>query len=160
MPMMIGGFGNWLIPLIMGVPDMAFPRLNNLRFWLLPSSLYCLFLSAFVEGGAGTGWTIYPPLSTYLYHGMAVDLAIFSLHLAGLASIFGGINFIVTAQNMRRMECLWIWLFFPFILLDLLPFLAELTLLLRLKTCVEWNVCGFGYFFPSSCWTCFHFWRN
>lgn len=32
MPMMIGGFGNWLIPIMMGVPDMAFPRLNNLRF--------------------------------------------------------------------------------------------------------------------------------
>ena len=103
-PMIIGGFGNWLIPMMIGVPDMAFPRLNNLRFWLLPSSLYCLFLSAFVEGGAGTGWTVYPPLSTFLYHGMSVDLAIFSLHLAGLASIFGGINFIVTAQNMRRME--------------------------------------------------------
>lgn len=43
-------------------------------------------------------------MSTYLYHGIAVDLAIFSLHLAGLASIFGGINFIVTAQNMRRIE--------------------------------------------------------
>lgn len=36
MPILIGGFGNWLIPIMIAVPDMAFPRLNNLRFWLLP----------------------------------------------------------------------------------------------------------------------------
>ena len=69
MPAMIGGFGNWFVPIMIGAPDMAFPRMNNISFWLLPSSFALLLLSMFVEGepgalGAGTGWTIYAPLST------------------------------------------------------------------------------------------------
>ena len=57
MPAMIGGFGNWFIPLMVGAPDMAFPRMNNISFWLLPPAFLLLLGSAFVEGGAGTGWT-------------------------------------------------------------------------------------------------------
>jgi len=58
MPAYIGGFGNWLLPLLLGCADMAFPRLNNLSFWLMPPALTFLLGSAFVEGGAGTGWTV------------------------------------------------------------------------------------------------------
>ncbi|MGB4057960.1 MAG: cytochrome c oxidase subunit 1, partial [Alphaproteobacteria bacterium] len=55
-----------------------------------------------VGGGAGTGWTIYPPLSGITGHPhMAVDMAIFSLHLAGASSILGAANFITTIFNMR-----------------------------------------------------------
>lgn len=101
-PVFIGGFGNWLVPLILGAPDIAFPRLNNLRFWLIPPSLILLVSSAAVEKGAGTGWTVYPPLAGNLAHsGPSVDLAIFSLHLAGIASILGAINFITTIINIR-----------------------------------------------------------
>src|SRR5260221_10487282 len=102
MPAMIGGFGNWFVPLMIGAPDMAFPRMNNVSFWLLVPSFLLLLGSAFVDGGAGTGWTLYPPLSSALGHpGAAVDMAIFSIHLAGASSILGAINFITTIFNMR-----------------------------------------------------------
>jgi len=102
MPIIIGGFGNWLVPIMIGAPDIAFPRINNIRFWLLPPSISILIISSFVDSGAGTGWTVYPPLSNYIFHrGSSVDFTIFSLHIAGISSILGAINFISTILNIR-----------------------------------------------------------
>ena len=101
-PILIGGFGNWLVPLMIGAPDIAFPRINNLRFWLLPPALTLLLIRGLVERGAGTGWTVYPPLSSNIAHrGASVDMAIFSLHLAGVSSILGAVNFITTIFNIN-----------------------------------------------------------
>nr|AOO35681.1 cytochrome oxidase subunit 1 [Dunaliella salina] len=100
MPALFGGFGNWLVPIMIGAPDVAFPRLNNISFWLNPPAFFLLILSTLVEQGAGLGWTAYPPLSIQ-HSGAAVDLAILSLHLNGMSSILGSINLLVTVAGMR-----------------------------------------------------------
>lgn len=80
---------------------MAFPRQNNISFWLQPPS-FLLLTTGLFAGGAGTGWTVYPPQSSTPYHlGSAVDLSILSLHVAGISSLLGAINIITTIFNMR-----------------------------------------------------------
>jgi heme/copper-type cytochrome/quinol oxidase subunit 1 len=100
MPALISGFRNMLTPLYTGVPDIAFPRMNNLSYWLLFPAAIMILTSAIIEGGVGTGWTLYPPLAALGGHGGgSVDCAILTLHMAGASSIMGGINFITTIMT-------------------------------------------------------------
>ena len=55
MPVLIGGFANFILPLQLGLPDVAFPRVNALSFWLLPTSLGLMYLSLLENLGPGSG---------------------------------------------------------------------------------------------------------
>lgn len=102
MPSLMGWAGNFFLPLMQGAPDMSYPRLNNISFWLLIPALISLVIATLVEGGPGAGWTLYYPLTSIQSHsGSAIDLTIFALHLTSISSLLGAINFIATALNMR-----------------------------------------------------------
>ena len=125
------GFANWLIPLMIGAPDMALPRLNNWSFWLLPFAFTLLLCTLFIpSGGPAGGWTLYAPLS--VQGGMGTDFTILAIHMMGISSILGSINVIATILNMRApgMTLLkmplfvWTWLITAFLLMAVMPVLA------------------------------------
>ena len=125
------GLANWMIPLMVGAPDMALPRMNNWSFWLLPFAFTLLLGTLFLPGGSPAGgWTLYPPL--VLQTGNAFPFAIFAIHLMGMSSIMGSINIIVTILNMRTpgMTLLkmpmfvWTWLITAYLLIAVMPVLA------------------------------------
>jgi cytochrome c oxidase subunit 1 len=125
------GFANWQIPMMIGAPDMAFARLNNWSFWLLPFAGALLVISFFMPGGApGVGWTLYAPLTVQM--GIGMDLTIFAVHILGMSSILGSINIITTIINMRapgmglmRMPLfVWTWLITAYLLVAAMPVLA------------------------------------
>ena len=104
-PALFGGFGNYFMPLHLGAPDMSFPRLNNLSYWMYVAGVALGISSLFAPGGSeqlgsGVGWVLYPPLSTN-EGGYSMDLAIFAVHVSGASSILGAINIITTFLNMR-----------------------------------------------------------
>ena len=125
------GFANWQIPLMIGAPDMALPRLNNWSFWLLPFAFTLLLVTLLIPGGGPSGgWTLYPPLS--VQGTMGTDMTILAIHMMGISSVLGAINVIATILNMRApgMTLLkmplfvWTWLITAFLLLAAMPVLA------------------------------------
>ncbi len=126
------GLANWQIPLMIGAPDMALPRMNNWSFWILPFAGTMLISTLFMEGGGPAfGWTFYAPLST-TFAPASTDFFIFAVHLLGISSIMGAINIIATILNMRapgmtlmKMPLfVWTWLITAFLLIAVMPVLA------------------------------------
>jgi heme/copper-type cytochrome/quinol oxidase subunit 1 len=103
MPALFGGFGNYLIPIFQGSPEVVYPRANNLSFLLIFLSFIIVLLSLISEFGGGTGWTIYPPLSTSFMSlsPSSTVYVIFGLLFAGISSCLTSLNFSVTILNMR-----------------------------------------------------------
>jgi cytochrome c oxidase subunit 1 len=126
------GLANWMVPLMIGAPDMALPRMNNWSFWILPFAFAILLGSLFMEGGGPAfGWTFYAPLST-TYSNDNTALFVFAVHIMGISSIMGAINVIVTIVNMRAPGMTWMklplfvwtWLITAFLLIAVMPVLA------------------------------------
>src|SRR3972149_6802500 len=134
-------FFNSMIPMMIGSPDMALPRLNNMSFWILPFAFTLLLSTFFMPGGAPAGgWTMYPPLVLQLGDGF--PFLIFAIHFLGISSILGAINIIATVFNMRAPGMtfmklplfVWTWIITAFLLIATMPVLAgSVTMLLTDK---------------------------
>ncbi|MGW1893811.1 aa3-type cytochrome oxidase subunit I [Streptomyces sp. NPDC002004] len=100
---MFAGFANAVMPLQIGAPDVAFPRLNALSYWLfLFGGL--IVVSGFLtpEGAAGFGWFAYAPLNSAIRSpGAGGDLWAMGLVVAGLSTVLGSVNFIATIVCLR-----------------------------------------------------------
>ena len=126
------GLANWMVPLMIGAPDMALPRLNNWSFWILVAAAIILVSTFFMEGGAPSGgWTFYAPLST-VYAKPSITFLILGIHLLGISSIMGALNIVATILNLRapgmgfmKMPLfVWTWFITAFLLLAVMPVLA------------------------------------
>ncbi len=97
------GFGNVLVPLQIGAPDVAFPRLNQLSYWLfLFGGLIAIAGFLTPQGAASFGWFFYPPLSNSLYSpGVGHDLFLVGFALGGVGTILGAVNFVTTMFTLR-----------------------------------------------------------
>jgi len=97
------GFGNAIMPLQIGAPDVAFPRLNMFSYWLyLFGSLIATSGFLLPSGAASFGWFAYAPLSDSLNSpGVGGDLWVMGLWMSGLGTILGAVNFITTIFTMR-----------------------------------------------------------
>ncbi|MFG2950599.1 aa3-type cytochrome oxidase subunit I [Streptomyces adustus] len=135
------GFANELMPLQIGSPDVAFPRLNMLSYWLFLFGGLMVLGSLTVHGGpAAYGWFAYAPLNSAEHSpGAGPDLWIMGLALAGFGTILGAVNFITTIIGMRapgmtmfRMSIFtWNTLFTSVLVLMAFPVLAATLLVLE-----------------------------
>ena len=128
------GFANWQVPMMIGAPDMAFARMNNWSFWLLPPAAppaYHFLLRA-RRAQTAAGWTLYAPLSDADWDREWI-ITIFAVALCwAQSSIMGSINIITTILNMRapgmtlmKMPLfVWTWLITAYLLIAVMPVLA------------------------------------
>jgi len=98
----MGGMANFMLPPLFYVPDMIFPRLNNMSFWVFFGGVFFLVCGVFTEDGIGCGWTLYPPLSCWDFHAsLSMDFTVASVHLLGISSILNSINIISTSFSSK-----------------------------------------------------------
>merc|ERR1712187_812121 len=103
MPGLFGGFGNYFAPIFQGSPEVVYPRINNLSILLFFLSYLFFSTSLISEFGGGTGWTLYPPLSTSFMSlsPSSTGNLIFGLLISGMSSSLTSLNFWVTILNLR-----------------------------------------------------------
>lgn len=149
-PGLTGFAGNYLVPLMIGAPDVAFPRLNALSLWLLWCAILTALLALVVPDKPDLMWTGYPPYALRTQGNTA--LYVFTVYLVGVSSILTAVNMIVTIGHMRAPGIGWhqlnlfVWttLAASIIQLVFVPVLAAAVTLLLLD-----KHAGTGFFDPS-----------
>merc|ERR1712057_141146 len=103
MPGLFGGFGNYFAPIFQGSPELVYPRVNNFSILILFLSYLLIIFSLISEFGGGTGWTLYPPLTTSFMSlsPSSVAYLIFGLLMSGISSCLTSLNFWTTILNLR-----------------------------------------------------------
>ncbi len=148
-PGVAASLGNFLIPLMIGAPDVAFPKLNIGSYWIYLLGVLILLFALLKP--ADTGWTFYTPYSTST--DTDVVLMTLGIFVLGFSSILTGLNFVVTIHKMRAPGMTWhrlplfIWASYATALLQLLatPVVA-ITLLLLIAE----RTLGVGFFDPAK----------
>ncbi len=135
------GFANWLLPMMIGAPNMALPRINALSFWILPASFLLLFMATLLPDGQATGERLlYPPVilqSQYIYPYLFI-----AVYMMGMSYFMTAINVITTIINKRApgMKLLdmpmfvWTWFITAFLLVGSIPVLVGAVTLLLTDT--------------------------
>lgn len=148
-PGLAASFGNFLIPLMIGAPDVAFPKLNLGSYWIyLLGTLILLF--ALLQP-ADTGWTFYTPYSATT--NADVVMLTFGVFVLGFSSILTGLNFIVTIHKMRAPGMTWhrlplfIWASYATAVLQLL---ATPVVGITLMMLIAERTLGVGFFDPAK----------
>ena len=151
-PLAAGAFANYFVPLQIGAPEMAFPRLNLLSYWLYLAAGVIMVASFFAEGGAAnSGWTSYAPLAVIATTGQNYWLA--GIFLLGVSSALNAINVLVTIVQGRGPGVTWITLPFfawsqlvtAFLLLLAFPALQAAAIFQLMD-----RVAGTSFFLPSG----------
>jgi len=150
-PGLTGFAANYLVPLMIGAPDVAFPRINALSLWLFWMGIVVALLGFVVPDGPDIMWTGYPPYSITTSANTA--FYVFTVHLLGFASILGAVNFLVTIAFMRAPGMGWnqmnmfVWTTFAAFIIQLIfvPVLAAAVTLLLLDKYV-----GTNFFNPDA----------
>merc|ERR1712070_531990 len=103
MPGLFGGFGNYFAPIFQGSPEVVYSRVNNFSILILFLSYLLVIFSLISEFGGGTGWTLYPPLTTSFMNLSPSSVAnlIFGLLVSGMSSSLTSLNFWITILNLR-----------------------------------------------------------
>jgi len=143
-------FGNFVLPIMLGAKDVAFPRLN-LASWYIFMAGSIIVLVSTISSGIDTGWTFYPPYSSY--SNTAVPTALFGVFIIGFSTIITGVNFIVTTHTMRKSGLRWlqmpllVWALYGTSIIQVLatPVLGMVLLLVMLD-----NGLGWGFFNPAT----------
>jgi len=150
-PALTGFAANYLVPLMIGAPDVAFPRINALSLWLFWMGIIVALLTFVIPDKPDIMWTGYPPYSITTPGNTA--FYVFTVHLIGFSSILGAVNFLVTIIYMRAPGMGWnqlnmfVWTTFAAFIIQLVfvPVLAAAVTLLLLDKYV-----GTNFFNPEA----------